>query len=200
MKRVFLSYLYGISPETLDEYSREFAASLMPAIYQELREMLERHRSGGHFLILASASPEFYVKHIGRELDFDLTLGTPVELDSFFPDLENHKGAAKVERLEKLLPASYFKNGKLLRSHGYTDSTADLPMLAICDAARVVNPSVKLTEIADESGWEIVRPPRPWRSSVGFALRAMALLLGVGPGVTVPLGKSPASLPGTRRV
>ena len=48
-------------------------------------------------LILASASPEFYVAELGRELGFDLTLGTPVELGSFFPDLVNHKGSAKVE-------------------------------------------------------------------------------------------------------
>lgn len=180
MKRIFLSYLYGMSPEKLDEYSRAFAASLMPAIYPELCERLENHRAEGHFLILASASPEFYVKHIGRELCFDLTLGTPVELGPFFPDLENHKGAAKVGRLRELLPAMYFKNGRLRHSHGYTDSTADLPMLAICDAATVVNPSAKLTNLADECGWEIIRPRRPWKSRAGFALRALALLCGVG--------------------
>lgn len=181
MKRVFLSYLFGMSPETLDHYSREFAASLMPAVYQELRGSLENHRREGHFLILASASPEFYVKHIGRELGFDLTLGTPVELGPFLPDLENHKGAAKVERLMDLLPASYFENGKLRHCHGYTDSSADLPMLEICDSATVVNPSATLTALAGASGWEIVRPARPWKSPLGFAVRALALLAGIGP-------------------
>jgi HAD superfamily hydrolase (TIGR01490 family) len=180
MKRVFLCYLWKMNPKTLDEYSREFATSLMPAIYQELREKIEIHRKAGHLLILASASPQFYVAEIGRELGFDLALGTQVELGPFFPDLENHKGAAKVERLEKLLPAAYFDNGRLRRSHGYTDSTADLPMLAICDAATVVNPSPKLTVLAQEPGWEIVRPSRPWRSRIGFSVRALALLLGVG--------------------
>ena len=37
MKRVFLSFLWRMSPETLADYSREFAAALMPAIYPELR-------------------------------------------------------------------------------------------------------------------------------------------------------------------
>ena len=205
MKRVFLTYLWRMDPEILAQYSREFAASLMPAIYRELREKLERHRAAGHLLILASASPEFYVAEIGRELGFDLTLGTPVELGRFFPDLINHKGTAKVARLKQLLPATYFENGMLRRSHGYTDSRADLPMLALCDAATVVNPSPSLTALAEESGWEIVRPARPWRSRLGFSVRVLGLLVGIGrdPGklaeVTVPLGKNPASPRGKRR-
>lgn len=180
MKRVFLSYLWLMEREALAGYSREFAKSLMPGIYPELRERLERHRAAGHLLILASASPEFYVREIGRGLGFDLTLGTPVELGPFFPDLENNKGAAKVQCLRELLPSAYFENAKLRHCHGYTDSCADLPMLALCDSVTVVNPSFRLAAIAEESGWEIVRPARPWRSRIGFARRALALLLGIG--------------------
>ncbi|MEO8613953.1 MAG: HAD-IB family hydrolase [Luteolibacter sp.] len=180
MKRVFLCYLWKMDPVTLAEYSREFAAAVMPAIYPELRGRLERHRQEGHLLILASASPEFYVAEIGRELGFDLTLGTPVEFGYFFPDLDNHKGSAKVTRLLEMLPASYFEGGKLIRCHGYTDSRADLPMLALCEEATVVNPSPDLTALAEESGWEIVRPVRPWKTRAGFAIRALMLLLGIG--------------------
>ena len=180
MKRVFLSYLWRMDPEILAQYSREFAASLMPAIYLELREKLEHHRAAGHLLILASASPEFYVAEIGRELGFDLTLGTPVELGPFFPDLINHKGGAKVARLKQRLPAAYFENGMLVRCHGYTDSRADLPMLALCSSATVVNPSPSLMALAEESGWEIVRPARPWKSRLGFSVRVLGLLVGIG--------------------
>jgi HAD superfamily hydrolase (TIGR01490 family) len=180
MKRVFLSYLWRMDPVVLAEYSREFAASLMPSIYPELRGKLLAHQAAGDFTILASASPEFYVAEIGRELGFDLTLGTPVELGEFFPDLENHKGAAKVTRLMEVLPAAWFGNGKLGNCHGYTDSRADLPMLALCDSVTVVNPSPHLTALAEESGWEIVRPERPWNSRFGFAIKALALLLGRG--------------------
>lgn len=202
MKRVFLSYLWRMAPDTLARYSREFAASVMPAIYPELRAKLDRHRSDGHFLILASASPEFYVREIGRELGFDLTLATPVETGPFCPDLENHKGPAKVRRLLSLLPPAWFENGKLARCHGYTDSRADLPMLALCQNATVVNPSPALTTLAEASGWEIVRPPRPWKSRAGFALRALALLTGLGRdpgGITARSGKNPASPRDTRR-
>ncbi len=180
MKRVFLSYLWRMAPEKLADYSREFAASVMPAIYPEVREMMESHRAAGHLTVLASASPEFYVKEIGRELGFDFTLGTVVETGGFFPNLENHKGAAKVRRLREVLPASYFEDGKLRNCHGYTDSTADLPMLTLCGAGTTVNPGARLTALAGENGWQIVRPARPWRSMLGKGIRMVALLLGLG--------------------
>jgi phosphoserine phosphatase len=167
-------------PWQLAAHSRGFARAVMPAIYREMRAKLEEQRAAGHFLILASASPEFYLAEIGRELGFDLVLGTVVETGPLFPKLENHKGAAKVARLNKLLPASFFENGKLVNSRGYTDSTADLPMLALCQTATVVNPSAALTAIAESSGWEIVRPPRPWNSRLDFAIRVLALLCGIG--------------------
>lgn len=169
MKRVFLCYLWGIDAQVLAIYSRDFALSVMPMIYPELREKLENHRKAGHLTILASASPEFYVAEIGRELGFDLTLGTPVELGRFFPDLENHKGEAKVLRLEKILPSSYFDHdGKLRNAHGYTDSCLDLPMLSLCETVTVVNPGIRLTKLATKLGWEVIRPMRPWTSRMGF--------------------------------
>ncbi len=179
MKRVFLSYLWRIEPAALAAYSRDFAHSLMPGFYQELLEQLERHRACGHFLILSSASPECYVTEIGRALGFHLSLGSPVQTGTLIPKVQNHKGAAKVDRLLELLPPAYFSMGKLRNAHGYTDSCADLPMLGICENATVVNPSRRLAVLAHAAGWEIVRPARPWKSRAGYALRVLALLTGV---------------------
>ena len=180
MKRVFLGFLWRMTPAKLADYSREFARSVMPAIYPELRERLERHRAAGHFLILSSASPECYVAEIGRELGFDLALGTQLEAGTILPALENHKAAAKVKRLKELLPAAYFSDGKLRHCHGYTDSPADLPMLKLCAYVTVVNPSVAFTAFARMADWEIIRPARPWSNRVGFAVRVLALLCGLG--------------------
>ncbi len=177
MKRVFLAYLWKMEPTKLARYSREFAASLMPQIFPEVRAMLEEERAAGHLLILASASPEFYVREIGRELGFDLSLGTLVEVGPLVPPLVNHKGDAKVVRLKQILPENYWENGLLRNCRGYTDSTADLPMLAVCGAATVVNPGGELAAAAEQNGWLIVQPPRPWRTKAGFAGRALRLLL-----------------------
>ncbi|MFZ9936718.1 MAG: HAD family hydrolase [Luteolibacter sp.] len=196
MKRVFLSFLWRMSPEKLAAHSEAFARSVEPTIYRELRDALEKHRIAGHFTILASASPEFYVSHIGRMLGFDLTLGTVVEHRGLFPRLKNHKGTAKVERLHERLPASWFdEDGRLRACHGYTDSCADLPMLGLCQSATVVNPSPVLASMAENNGWTIVRPPRPWSGRFDFTQRVLALLTGLGRdpgGLTRPPGRNPA--------
>lgn len=186
LKRIFHSFLWKMSDEQLSEYSRSFAKRLMPSIYPELKAAIDAHRAAGHLTILSSASPECYVAEVGKMLGFDLSLGTVLENNHLFPDLVNHKGENKVTRLQKLLPASYFKNGKLVNSHGYTDSTADLPMLGICEKATVVNPKPELTEIAEQVGWTIVRPERPWKSGFEKSWRVALLLLGIG--------KNPAKL------
>lgn len=180
MKRIFLSYLWRVDARQLAAYAREFAQSLMPGIYPQLRERIEQHRRAGDLLILSSASPEFYVREIGALLGFDISLGTVVTPGALFPDLENHKGAAKVVRLKQVLDSSYFVGGRLPGSCGYTDSRADLPMLAICESALVVNPDARLSAMAAEKNWEIVRPARPWGSPFDRALRLFALLFGLG--------------------
>jgi phosphatidylglycerophosphatase C len=186
MKRVFHSFLWKMAPDRLAELCREFAEKLMPSIYPELKTTLAAHKAAGHLTVLSSASPECYAAEVGRMLGFDISLGTVLENNLLFPDLTNHKGANKVIRIHKLLPASYFIGGKLVNSHGYTDSTADLPMLAICDKATVVNPKQSLEKLAVQNGWPILRPARPWRSPFDKALRVIALLLA--------LGKNPAKL------
>ena len=180
MKRIFHCFLWKMPPERLAEYSRGFAAKLQPSIYAELKEELAKQRAAGHLTVLTSASPECYAAEVGKLLGFDVSLGTVLENDSLFPDLTNHKGENKVTRLRKLLPSSYFESGKLINSHGYTDSTADLPMLAICDTATVVNPKAGLTALAEENNWPVVRPERPWKSPIEKAWRVLLLLLAIG--------------------
>jgi len=181
LKRAFLSYLWRMPTPTLAAHARSFAATIVPTFYPQLREALENHRRQGHFLILSSASPDIYVAEIGQILGFHLTLGTalaPTPTCPLWPKLVNHKGAAKVERLRQSLPPSYFADGKLRGSHGYTDSRADLPMLELCHAASVVNPDAALATLAHAAGWHILRPPRPWRNRADFWCRALAMLAG----------------------
>jgi hypothetical protein len=123
---------------------------------------------------------EIYITYTSYYLLKHISLGTVFEDDAIFPSLINHKGVKKITRLQKLLPSSFFKDGKLLNSHGYTDSTADLPMLGICDKATVVNPKPEFAALAEKSGWTILRPARPWKSPSEKIWRVFLLVLALG--------------------
>jgi len=181
MKRVYHSYLRGMTTETLARHSREFAPSAVGRMHPPLLDEVARHRAAGHWLILSSASPECYVMEIGRLLGFHLALGTRIGATRLFPPLENHKGEAKTRRLHALLPSSWFgPDGRLRNSHGYTDSRADLPMLGLCEQVTLVNPSPALSALGKTRGWTIVNPPLPWKSRTGRALAIVAILFGLG--------------------
>jgi HAD superfamily phosphoserine phosphatase-like hydrolase len=181
MKRVFLSYLWRVDREQLGQWVRELVAEFFPArCYPEMLEMLERDRQAGRLTVLASASPEFYVEEVGRALGFDLAYGTPVEMGAsmpLLPDLVNHKGTEKVRRLSEILGAP--PGGVWPNSHGYSDSSADLPMLSCCQRNTLVNPSARLAAIGRDKGWTIVTPAKPWRGAGGHALEVLRRITGI---------------------
>jgi HAD superfamily phosphoserine phosphatase-like hydrolase len=182
MKRVFLSYLWRADRGQLEGWVRELVAGYFPGkCYPPMLEKLKRDQEAGRLTVLASASPEFYVKEVGRVLGFDLALGTPVEMGAtmpLLPDLRNHKGEEKVRRLSEIFGAP--PEGGWANSHGYSDSGADLPMLACCTRNTLVNPSPRLTGIGEEKGWEIVRPDKPWRGKSGHLVEMARRITGTG--------------------
>ncbi|MGE9270541.1 MAG: HAD family hydrolase [Verrucomicrobiales bacterium] len=181
LKRVFLSYLWRATPEQVDAWARSFVEEqLIPLCYPSLLEKLAAHREAGHLTVLASASPEWYIREVGRVLGFDLALGTQVEMGChmpLFPDLRNHKGAQKVTRLSAYLGAPL--SGKWPRSHGYTDSSADLPMMHCCEGGTLVNPSARLVAVGEAQAWEILRPPVPWSGKVDKAGQILRFVAGI---------------------
>ncbi|BCX48715.1 haloacid dehalogenase [Haloferula helveola] len=181
LKRVFLSYLWRVERPQLEEWVRGWVAEWVPdRCYAAVVEKLEAHKAAGHLTVLASASPEFYVREVGRVLGFDLALGTVVEQDGpmrLFPDLTNHKGEQKVRRLSEIIGTPGMRGWA--GSHGYTDSTADLPMMLACQQGTVVNPSERLTAIAEDRGWEILRPEVPWKGKVDKIRQILRFAAGI---------------------
>lgn len=181
LKRVFLSYLWLMPRAQVEAYAREFAETVIPPLlYPALLAEVERHRREGRTLVLNSASPEFYIREIGRVLGFDHSIGTRVVLRKWQPliaeiDGDNNKREAKLPRLEELglLPCDGAD------SWAYSDSHADLPMLRLAGHVVCVNPTEILAAEAARHGWSTVQPARPWSSKAGQARRALAQVLGL---------------------
>ena len=183
MKRIFLSFLWRMPRQQLEDLVEEFVAYHVPrSFYPSMLEVLAEERAKGRRLVLVSASPEFYARPLGEALGFDASYGTRVEFEGFmplFPDFTggNNKKEVKVSRL--LEEGEIVENGVQKNSRGFSDSTVDLPMLELCEEVTVVNPGEKLWEIAESRGWETVRPSRPFSSRRAMAFRCLRQICGL---------------------
>ncbi len=183
LKRIFLSYLWLMPEDRVRAYARQFAEWVSArCLYPELEQEIARHRAEGRVLVLNSASPDFYVREIGRVLGFHHAIGTPVLLQPHQPliaDIEgdNNKREAKLPRMEQLglLPCD------TENTWAYSDSSADLPMLGLARHVVTINPGAHLTRVALDSQWSILRPERPWKTNLGQALVVGRQLLGAWP-------------------
>ncbi|NIP98490.1 MAG: HAD-IB family phosphatase [Akkermansiaceae bacterium] len=183
MKRVFLSFLWRIRRERLEELVKGFVERYVPSeFYPALLEELARESARGRRTLLVSASPEFYVRPLGEALGFDASYGTRVEFGEvmpLFPDFTggNNKQEVKVQRL--LEEGEIDGAGVQENSAGYSDSTADLPMLRLCVEVTAVNPGAELSLLAEEHGWRVFRPERPFQGKRQMAWRCLKQLCGL---------------------
>ncbi len=181
MKRIFMGFAWGMEREKLIAWGEEFARSVhSELIYPEVFAEVERHRREGRTLILVSASPELYVRTIGEKLGFDHVYGTVVTVGeqlAWFPPfpLGNNKKENKVKRLREELGLE----GVLPNSEGYSDSPADLPMLAMCEKSVAIHPEGAFAQRAQEEGWRILTPEKPWRNRTQFAIVCLQMMLGL---------------------
>ena len=185
MKRIFLTYLFGMERKRLEELVSSFVSWLIPEhTYPEIVQLLEEQKKRGHQTVLMTASPAFYGKEVGKALGFDLTIGTDIDLGKrvrLFPDIigGNNKGENKLTRLKEKYP-DVLENFGARDSAAFSDSHADLPMLRICKEATMVNPTTGLKNAA-EPHWALLTPPRPTRSKLAFAIACARQALGLWP-------------------
>ena len=183
LKRIFLSFLWGMSRDRLEELVAGFVEHYVPQeFYPSMLDVVVREREKGRRLVLVSASPEFYARPLGEALGFDASYGTRVEFGNvmpLFPDFPggNNKREVKVARL---LEEGEIEHKRLQEnSSGFSDSMVDLPMLDLCEEVTVVNPGEALQEIAESRGWVIVRPERPFTGRLGMAWRGVRQICGL---------------------
>lgn len=157
MKRAFLAYAWGMKKEELHAECQAFVQEeVLQILYPPVLERLRAHQAAGDTTVLCSASPDWWTRLVGHSLGFTHTIGTPtaladrVELMPAIPAPGNNKGTGKLVRLAAI--------GITHAEIGYTDSSADLPMLSICDKAVLVNPKSSFAKLIP--GAEVLTPPK----------------------------------------
>lgn len=121
------------------------------------RAAIDRDKSEGRRVIMATASYRFYAREIAERLGFDDCIGTNsiLGLDARVHakiDGENCYGPAKLRMI-----VDWLEKSGLQRRHVrfYSDHASDAPVFEWCDQPVAVNPHGRLKRLAVQNGWEI---------------------------------------------
>jgi HAD superfamily hydrolase (TIGR01490 family) len=118
---------------------------------------IRKHLLSGHFVVIASGSPQYIVDEIGRHLRVHAALGTRTRI-------------VEGRATDEILPPVVFRDGKraavenlfakmdldLSLSFLYSDSIADVPLFEAVGNPVVVNPKAPFREFAEKRGWEVM--------------------------------------------
>jgi len=141
--------------DTLNRWHRQFMAEkIEPIMLPKARELLEKHRAQGDYLLIITATNRFVTAPIAKALGVDDLLATEPEFKH-----GRYTGAVadvpcfqqgKVVRLEKWLAG----NGmNLAGSWFYSDSHNDLSLLEMVEHPVAVDADETLSDHAEQKGW-----------------------------------------------
>ncbi len=150
--------LGGVPSADVHRYAVDFTdRCLRRTLRPGALKSIARHKVAGDYLILATASFEFYAEIFGQRLGFDRVIATKTVVDTQSRitgaiDGENCRGDEKLLRVLRALPELRSR----FRVVAYSDHHADLPLLRWADRAFAVNPTQSLQEYARAEHFEIL--------------------------------------------
>ncbi|NND75405.1 MAG: HAD-IB family hydrolase [Ilumatobacter sp.] len=154
--RLAVRAVKGWSPEAVERASRAAAKDLIEHVQPFAPDLIEEHRAAGRLLLLATTSPDAFVRPLAEEMGFDDviatrwledTAGFTGEIDGQFIWNTNKRDAVRDWAEEH--------NIDLAKSYAYSDSYFDAPMLDLVGHPVAVNPDLRLSALATIKGWPI---------------------------------------------
>ena len=144
--------LRGARRADIEDLAREFVRDkIAHDCFRDALATIRRHREAGHYLVLLSASVDFYVPEFGRQLDFDQAISTEVRWQDERLDgtliSANRRGEEKARCVRALLAQR--SDGE---SFAYANSASDLPHLRLVEHGQLVNGSLAARRAAAELG------------------------------------------------
>lgn len=148
----------GIEESTFVELGQQvFDDFLKETIYPESRKLIEKHLFKGHRVVIVSAATTYQINPIAKALGIKEIYATEMEIrngrftgrisEMCWSEGKARAGRKSAKKHKTDLSKSYF----------YTDSIDDLPLLELVGHPVATNPDQKLSQIAFENNWPILR-------------------------------------------
>jgi putative phosphoserine phosphatase/1-acylglycerol-3-phosphate O-acyltransferase len=148
----------GISEKIFTDLGEEvYQEHLVSTIYPESRTLIASHLEKGHQVVIISAATRYQVTPIANELGITDIFCTEMEVkkgkfSGTISEMCWFEGKARAGR--KFAKSN---NVDLSKSFFYTDSIDDFPLLEIVGNPVATNPDNKLSQLAFENNWPILR-------------------------------------------
>ena len=173
----------GVKEKVFIEMGEQvYMEKLSKDIYPEARALVDAHLEQGHTVAIISAATPYQVNPIARDLGIDHILCTRMKV-------KNGKFTGKI-----IEPACWGEgkaiagrelaeehNLDLSKSHFYTDSVEDLPLLEIVGNPHPLNPDNELAALAYENDWPILRFSEPKSSMIQNMARTSLAAASLAP-------------------
>ena len=172
-------YLRGESLRELDEIGeRLYAEQVSKKVYPLMRKIVEAHRERGHTLVLSSSALTIHAAPVARALEIPHVVCNTFELDDDGlltgrinrPIVWGHQKAAAVQRFcaEQAVD--------LGQSYFYADGDEDAALMKLVGHPRPVNPRPRLTALAADRDWPVLRVTVPGQAGAADALAHLPAL------------------------
>lgn len=173
----------GIEERVFQELGEEvYTEKLAENIFPEARALVAAHFSMGHTVVIVSAATPYQVEPIARDLGVEIVRCTRMEVEKgkFTGNLVEPTcwGVGKALAGKEL--AETYKLD-LAKTYFYTDSFDDLPLLDIVGKPRPVNPDSRLSALAFQNDWPVLRFTEDSKSQISNLLRT-----GLAGGILFP--------------
>ncbi len=173
----------GVDERIFIELGEEvYQKTLAEAIFPESRALVAAHLAMGHTVAIVSAATPYQVEPVARDLGVDIVRCTRMEV-------ENGKFTGKIIEPACWGEGKAHAGRELAQTYGldmsksyfYTDSAEDLPLLEIVGNPRPINPDTKLSTLAFQNDWPVLRFTEENSSKISNLIRT-----GMAGGVVVP--------------
>ncbi|HTU65600.1 MAG TPA: HAD-IB family hydrolase [Steroidobacteraceae bacterium] len=145
--------LRGMPRDAIRQFSAEFVRNtIADGCFADALATIRRHKEAGHFLVLMSASVDFYVPEFGRQLGFDHVISTGVRFEHGLLDgtltTANRRGEEKARCFRELVA----ERGDDTHTFAYGNADSDLPHLRLARHGVLVNGNVAARRAAATMG------------------------------------------------
>lgn len=153
-----LGRIAGWSRQDLREAAARSIEKLDAAVYTEARDLIERHKSQGHLVCIATSTGRDIVEPLADRLGVDRLIATEYEEDAegIFTGNMIGKWLWGPDKADAVREFAEAEGIDLDDSYAYSDSYFDRHLLEIVGHPRAVNPDAMLRAYAVRKGWPVL--------------------------------------------